>query len=422
MTWANWSGGQTCTPREELHPRSEEEVAEIVRRGDGPIRVAGSGHSFTDVVLTDGVLLHLDRMASLTGVEGDVARVGAGMTLHALGPALARHGLALENQGDIDAQTVAGALATGTHGTGERYRNLSANVVGMRLVDGRGNVVELTDPEDLRAARVSVGALGVVTEGAIRCVPLFGLRRIDERRPLAEVLGGLDELVAANDHLEFFAFPHTDTVILRRSERLAPDVQATPHWRSFLEEELLENGVLGLACRIGRRAPKQIPRINRTLMRLAAGAKREDVAHRVYASRRIVRFNEMEYAMPREHGPLVAAEALSQVAARRLPVGFPFEVRFVAGDDAFLSPAHGRDTCYLAVHQYKGMDPRPLFDLVEPMCANVGGRPHWGKLHTQTAEALAERYPHWDDFARVRDRLDPDRVFTSPAIERILGA
>src|SRR3954471_16285364 len=421
MTWSNWSGAQNCTPRQELHPAGEAEVAQIVRRGDGPIRVAGTGHSFTDIVLTDGVLLHLDRMASLTRVEGDVAHVQAGMTLHALGPALAARGLGLENQGDIDAQTVAGALATGTHGTGESYRNLSANVVGMRLVDGRGNVVELTDPEDLRAARVSVGALGVVIEVALRCVPLFGLRRIDERRPLAEVLGSLDELIAANDHLEFFAFPHTDTVILRRSQRLAPDIAATPRWRAFLEEELLENGVLGLACRAGRRAPGQIPRINRTLMRLAQGAERSDVAHRVYASRRIVRFNEMEYAMPREQGPLMAAEALSQVAARKLPVGFPFEVRFGAGDDAFLSPAHGRDTCYLAVHQYKGMDPKPLFDLVEPMCLGVGGRPHWGKLHTQTAETLRERYPQWDAFQRVRDRLDPDRAFTTPAIARILG-
>src|SRR4051812_10513754 len=270
MTWSNWSGAQNCTPRQELHPRSEEEIAEIVRRGNGPIRVAGTGHSFTDIVLTEGVLLHLDRMASLTGVQGDVARVQAGMTLHALGPELARHDLGLENQGDIDAQTVAGALATGTHGTGETYRNLSANVVGMRLVDGRGNVVEIADPEDLRAARVSVGALGVVTEVAIRCVPLFGLRRIDERRALAEVLGTLDELVATHDHLEFFAFPHTETVILRRTTRVAPDVPATPHWRAFLEEELLENGVLGLACRVGRQFPAQIPRINRTLMRLAA--------------------------------------------------------------------------------------------------------------------------------------------------------
>src|SRR3954468_13255750 len=421
MTWSNWSGAQNCTPRQELHPASEAEIAEIVRRGDGTIRVAGTGHSFPDIGLPDGVLMHLDGMASVTRVEGHVPHVQAGMTLHALGPALAPRGLALENQGDIDAQTVAGALATGTHGTGERYRNLSANVVGMRLVDGRGNVVELTDPEDLRAARVSIGALGVVTEVAIRCVPLFGLKRVDERRPLAEVLGRLDELVAANDHLEFFAFPHADTVILRRSERIAPDVRATPHWRSFLEGQLLENGVLGLACRTVRRAPKQIPRINRTLMRLAQGAERTDVAHRVYASRRIVRFNEMEYAMPREHGPVMAAEALSQVAAQRLPVGFPFEVRFVAGDDAHLSPAHGRDTCYLAVHQYRGMDQQPLFDLIEPLCTAVDGRPHWGKQHTQTAATLKPRYPQWDAFARVRDRLDPDRRFANVAIERILG-
>src|SRR3954465_1939040 len=164
MTWANWSGAQTCTPRQVVHPDTEAEIAEIVKRGDGPIRVAGTGHSFTDIVLTAGVLLHLDRLAWASRVGGDAAHVQAGMPLRALGPALPAHGLGLENQGDIDAQTVAGALATGTHGTGETYRNLSANVVGMRLVDGRGNVVELTGPEDLRAARVSVGALGVVTE------------------------------------------------------------------------------------------------------------------------------------------------------------------------------------------------------------------------------------------------------------------
>src|SRR3954467_11910413 len=281
MPWANWSGAQSCTPRQVLHPDSEAEIAEIVKRGEGPIRVAGTGHSFTDIVLTDGVLLHLDRMASLTRVEGDVAHAQAGMTLHALGPALAAHGLALENQGDIDAQTVAGALATGTHGTGATYRNLSANVVGMRLVDGRGDLVELTDPEDLKAARVSIGALGVVTEVSIRCVPLFGLRRIDERRPLSEVMERLAELVAGHDHLEFFAFPHTDTVILRRTVRLPPGLDATPQWRSYLEEEVLENGVLGFACQLGSVFPAQIPRINRTLMRLAQGAERTDVAHRV---------------------------------------------------------------------------------------------------------------------------------------------
>jgi L-gulonolactone oxidase len=291
----------------------------------------------------------------------------------------------------------------------------------MRLIDGRGETHELTDPEDLKAARVSIGALGVVTEVSIRCVPLFGLRRVDERRPLSEVMERLDELVAGHDHLEFFAFPHTDTVILRRTVRLPPGGDATPEWRSFLEEELLENGVLGFACQLGAVFPGQIPRINRTLMRLAQGAERTDVAHRVYASRRIVRFNEMEYAMPRADGPRVAAEALRQVAERNLAVGFPFEVRFVAGDDAFLSPAHGRDTCYLAVHQYRGMDQQPLFELVEPLALAVGGRPHWGKQHTQTAESLRPRYPQWDAFARVRDRLDPDRRFANAAIERILG-
>src|SRR4051794_17990307 len=405
--WANWSGGQRCAPREELHPGSEDEVAQIVRRGDGPIRVAGSGHSFTDVVLTDGVLLHLDRMASLVRVEGDVARVQAGMTLHALGPALAAHGLGLENQGDIDAQTVAGALATGTHGTGERYRNLSANVVGMRLVDGRGEVVELTDPEDLRAARVSLGALGVITEVTVRCVPLYGLDRVDEPRPIPDVLGELDALVAAHDHFELFAFPHTQTTMVRRTRRVDAGVAPTPAWRATFQEEVLENAILGTFSRVGRRRPSATPALNRLLMRLASRTERRDLAYRVYASHRGVHFTEMEYALPREAGREVMERLLAVVAERRIATGFPFEMRFVAPDDALLSPAHERDTCYIAVHQYRGMPYEELFSTAEEIFDGYGGRPPRGEGPTHTAPPPAPRPPPWAAPVPARRRPAP---------------
>ena len=425
--WTNWTGDRRCAPAAVETPRDEAEVAGAVRRAreaGRTVRVAGAGHSFSDVVPTDGVLLRLDafdRVLDADAASG-LARVQAGITLHALGPALAAHGLGLENQGDIDAQTLAGALATATHGTGARFRNLSANVVGMRLVDGRGEVVELTDPEDLRAARVALGALGVVTEVTLRCVPLYGLRRVDEPQPIDATLARLDELVAVHDHLELFAFPHTNTTMVRRTERVGADVRSTPRWRVRLQEDVLENAVLGAFSRAGRRRPRATPRLNRTLMRLASRSEREDLAYRVYASRRAVRFTEMEYALPRDHGREAVERVLETIARRRLATGFPLEVRFVAPDDALLSPAHERATCYVAIHQYRGMPFEALFAAAEEIFDGYGGRPHWGKRHTQTAETLAPRYPRWDAFARARDRLDPDRVFTNEGVRRVLGA
>ncbi|HEY3185920.1 MAG TPA: D-arabinono-1,4-lactone oxidase [Solirubrobacteraceae bacterium] len=425
--WTNWTGDRRCAPAALETPRDESEIADAVRRAreaGRTVRVAGAGHSFSDLVPTDGVLLRLDAFDRVLDADpaSGIARVQAGITLHALGPALAAYGLGLENQGDIDAQTLAGALATATHGTGARFRNLSANVVGMRLVDGRGDLVELTDPEDLRAARVSLGALGVVTEVTLRCVPLYGLRRVDEPQPIDATLARLDDLVAAHDHLELFAFPHTSTTMVRRTERVGTDVRATPRWRVHLQEDVLENAVLGAFSRAGRRRPGATPRLNRTLMRLASRSEREDLAYRVYASRRAVRFTEMEYALPREAGREAVERVLETIARRRLATGFPLEVRFVAPDDALLSPAHERATCYVAIHQYRDMPFEALFAAAEEIFDGYGGRPHWGKRHTQTAETLAPRYPGWETFARARDRLDPDRVFTNEGLRRVLGA
>ncbi|HEY3020826.1 MAG TPA: D-arabinono-1,4-lactone oxidase [Solirubrobacteraceae bacterium] len=425
--WTNWTGDRRCAPAVIETPRDEGEVAAAVRRASEAgrtVRVAGAGHSFSDLVPTDGVLLLLDALDRVLDAdpEAGLARVQAGITLHALGPALAARGLGLENQGDIDAQTLAGSLATGTHGTGARFRNLSANVVAMRMVDGRGELVDLTDPEDLQAARVALGALGVVTEVTLRCVPLYGLRRVDEPQPIDATLARLDELVAGHDHLELFAFPHTNTTMVRRTERVGTDVRATPRWRVHLQEDVLENAVLGAFSRAGRRFPNATPRLNRGLMRLASRSEREDLAYRVYASRRAVRFTEMEYALPREAGREAVERVLETIARRGLATGFPLEVRFVAPDDALLSPAHERATCYVAIHQYRGMPFEALFAAAEEIFDGYGGRPHWGKRHTQTAETLAPRYPRWDAFARARDRLDPDRVFTNAGVRRVLGA
>ncbi len=422
--WQNWAGQQRCAPTAIERPRGEAELAELVGGSSGPLKVAGSGHSFTDIACTDGLMLDLSRMDRVLSVDGELVTVEAGMTLAALGVALAERGLALENQGDIDRQSLAGALATATHGTGARFRNLSANVAALRQVDGSGEVVELSaesNPDGWRAARVGLGALGVVSAITLRCVPLFTVRRVDEPRPLRETLDRLDEHADAHDHFELYVFPYTDKALCRFSERIDAPPEPESEWRLLVQERLLENAVLGAAARTGRLAPTLIPRLNRGITGLVSRAVKVDRSHRVYASRRAVRFTEMEYAIPRAHAREAVERVLELVPGRRLPVGFPIEVRFVAGDDALLSPAHGQDTCYVAVHQYLGMEYETYFRAVESIMDEYGGRPHWGKRHYQSDATLAPRYAEWERFASVRARLDPDGRFENDYLRRVIG-
>jgi len=422
--WENWARQQRCAPAAIQSPRSEGQLADLVGRSHGPLKVAGSGHSFSDVACTDGLMLDLSRMGRVLSVEGELVTVEAGITLARLGAELAERGLALENQGDIDRQSLAGALATGTHGTGARFRNLSANVASLRLVTSEGEVVELSadsDPDAWRAARVGLGALGAVSAIALRCVPQFTVRRVDEPRPLRETLERLDEHADSNDHFELYAFPYTETALCRFSERSDTPPAPEGEWRLWVQERLLENAVLGAAARCGRLAPALIPRLNRGIAALAARSVKVDRSHRVYSSRRAVRFTEMEYAIPRARAREAVERVLELVPRRHLPVGFPIEVRFVAGDDALLSPAQGRDTCYVAVHQYVGMEYETYFRAVESIMDDYGGRPHWGKRHYQSAATLSPRYPEWERFASVRARLDPHGRFANDYTRRVLG-
>jgi L-gulonolactone oxidase len=421
--WRNWAGDQRCAPVAIERPASEQEVAEAVGRAaerELSVRVAGAGHSFTDIVCTDGVLFDLSRMDRVLDQDGELVRVQAGATLHALGSQLAQRGLALENQGDIDAQALAGALQTATHGTGVRFGNLSSRVEGLRVVTGAGEAVELAG-DDLRAARVGLGALGVVTEVTLRALPLYTLHRRDEKRPLGETLDRLDEHVDSNDHFEFFAFPYTDEALTRTTRRSHEQPPDRPERRLSLQEDLLENAALELICRAGRLAPAQIPRLNRLITRLASSSEKVDRSARVYASRRSVRFTEMEYAIPRAHAREAVERVIDLIERRRLAVSFPIEVRFSAPDDAYLSTASGRETAYVAVHVYRGMEFESYFRGVEAIMDEYGGRPHWGKRHYQTAATLSGRYPGWDAFRAARARLDPDGLFENDYTRRVLG-
>ncbi len=357
--------------------------------------------------------------------ETGLATVEGGMKLRALGPQLAARGLGLENQGDIDAQSITGATATATHGTGARFPNLSARIVALRLVTASGDVLGLSadaDEDAYLAARVSIGALGVVSQVTVQAVPLYTLHRRDAPRPLGETLDQLDELVAANDHFEFFAFPYTDVALTRTTRRSDEEPSPPPQWKRRLNEDVIENVALNTACRIGRRLPAAVPRLNRLISAAASGSEVSDRAYKVYATERRVKFTEMEYAIPRAHAREAVERVFALVKRRELPVNFPLEVRFAAPDDALLSTAYGRDTCYIAVHQYTGMEFETYFRAVEEIMDGFGGRPHWGKRHYQSAATLRERYPEWDRFRAVRDRLDPDRVFANDYARRVLGA
>jgi L-gulonolactone oxidase len=429
VTWSNWTGDQRCAPEAIVRPASEAELADAVRiaaaRGRG-VRAAGSGHSFTDAACTDGTMVDLGGMQRVLAADPASGRVTveAGITLHRLGKELADRGLALHNQGDIDAQTLAGATATATHGTGVTFQNLSAGIAALRLVTAAGDVLELSpesDPDAFLAARVGVGALGVVSAITLQCVPRFTLHRSDAPRPLDETLERLDALVDGNDHFEFWVFPYTRTALTRTCRRSDAPPSPPPAWRRRFQEEVIENRLLELICRTGRAVPRAVPRLNRLVTGAMSASEVEDHSHNVFATVRKVRFNEMEYGIPREHAREAVERCLDVIERRRLPITFPLEVRFAAGDDALLSTAHGRATCYIAVHQFRGMEFETCFRAIEAIMDGYGGRPHWGKRHYQTAATLAPRYAGWARFQAVRARLDPGGAFANDYTRRVLG-
>jgi FAD-linked oxidoreductase len=427
--WRNWAGDQIWAPLRTARPESEAELAAAVARAaaDGlEIHAVGSGHSFTDCAASGGLTVDTTGLRKLISVDSERGQVTveAGMKLHELGPLLARRGLALENQGDIDRQSLAGAISTATHGTGLGFANIPARVTGLRLVTADGRVSELSreqDEEAFLAARVSMGSLGVISAITLQCVPLYTLRRRDSKRDLHETLDQADELAEANDHFEFYVFPYTRWAGVRESQRIDAEPQRTPRLQRLVEEGGIENGALMAMAGTGKRLPSLVPALNRALVSMMNANVTEDHAYRVYASRRRVRFNEMEYAVPRAAAADAVRQILAMIERRRLPVTFPMEIRYSAADDSFLSTAHGRETAYIAVHQYRGMEFETYFRGVEMIMNEYDGRPHWGKRHYLLAAELRERYPDWDRFDAVRRRLDPDRIFANDYTRRVLG-
>jgi FAD-linked oxidoreductase len=428
--WQNWAGNQTAAPRRELTPRSAAEVAAAVTEAgrDGlTVRMTGSGHSFTPVALTDGVLLRPDGLRAVRSVDPAAGQVTveAGARLRVLNEYLRGQGLALQNMGDIQEQTVAGAIQTGTHGTGRDLGGIAAQVTGLELVRADGELVSCSAEQDgklFQAARIGLGALGVLTAVTFRVVPAFLLTAREEPMPWAEVITRLDELTSDNEHFEFYWFPHTDGCLTKRNNRAAGPARPLPGWRYRLDDEFLSNTVFGLTCRLGQRYPGTIPAINGMAARALGARQYTDTSHRVFTSPRRVRFKEQEYAVPREQLAAVLAEVRALFARRDWRISFPIEVRVAPPDDIWLSTAYGRATGYIAIHVFHQAPHEDYFREVEAVMTAVGGRPHWGKMHSRDAAYLRGVYPEFADFVALRDELDPARRFSNSYLDQVLGS
>ena len=426
--WENWGGNQQCAAETVDHPADEAEISASVKAaaaGGQTVKAVGSGHSFTDIACTYGRRLVLDRYDQVLSVDRDRRRVTvqSGITIGQLNRTLAELGWALPNLGDIDYQTISGAISTGTHGTGLRLGGIATQVVGLELVTGDGSVVRCSaeeEPEVFSAARVGLGALGVISTVTMQCVPAFNLHAVEEPLRVDDVLEHLDEHVEGNDHFEFYYVPHTGWALTKRNNRTDEPVGGMPRWKEMRDKVLFENLFFGLVCRAGRRRPQWIPR----LARLApSGGRLEYVkpSHRTFVTPRMVHFVEMEYSIPRAAAPDALRAVRAFIDRSGMMISFPIEVRFVAPDDIPLSTAFGEERAYLAVHMYRGTVFEQYFRGVEAVMDPLGGRPHWGKMHYQTAATLAPRYPRWDDFAAVRRRLDPEGRFRNAYLDRVLG-
>ncbi|WP_030166866.1 D-arabinono-1,4-lactone oxidase [Spirillospora albida] len=427
--WRNWAGNQQATPQRVTIPRGTDEVAAAVRAAaeEGrTVRMTGTGHSFTGAAVAEGVLLRPTGMTAVRSVDTStgLVTVEAGLPLHRLNRLLDEHGLALANMGDIQEQTVAGALQTATHGTGRDAAGLASQVAALELVLADGTVTTCSPderPDLFHAALAGLGALGIVTAITWKTVPAFLLRAQEEPMKWDEVLGRIDEFDEANEHFEFYWFPHTEGCLTKRNNRAEGPAQPLPRFKHWMDDRFLSNTVFGAINRLTHAAPAVTPFVNGISARALGARTYTDTSHKVFTSERTVRFKEQEYAIPRERLVPALRELRSLFDRRGWRISFPIEVRLLPAEDAWLSMAHGRRSAFIAVHVFNRDPHDDYFRGVEDLLTALDGRPHWGKLHTRDASYLEKVYPRFGDFQALRDELDPGRRFANPYTRQVFG-
>ena len=426
--WRNWSGYVSSPKATVKTPGSRDELVDVLRGAAGsqaPVRVVGAGHSFSPLAQTDGVILSLDQLQGLIHIDETrrVARVHAGTRLYTLGAALAEHGFAMENLGDINVQSIAGATSTGTHGTGITLGNLSTQIAALRFTTPDGNEVVASPDENadlFEGGRIGLGVLGVLTEIDLNLVPSFKLKLQRAKMDLEECLAQTDSLIANNRSFELYWLPHTDTV-MTKAWNVTDEPVDQMHWKRYVNEELLENTAFGLLCGLGKTVPSLCPSISRLCASLISPGQQVDPSHSSLSTVRRIRFNEMEWSVPAHRGADALREIQTFISRKSFPLMFPLEYRWVRGDDIWLSPDYGRDSVRISVHQYVGMPYEAYFAGVQAICMNHGGRPHWGKVHALTAQDFSKLYPRWDDFLALRERMDPHGRFLTPYLRSLFG-
>lgn len=425
--WKNWAGNVHASPLAIHEPKNEEELQQVLAAAQQEgkrIKVLGSGHSFTPIAASDEYMLSLRRMQGLISIDREAMQVEvyAGTTIQNLGELLAKEGLAQENLGDIDVQSIAGACSTGTHGTGIAFGTLATQIRGFRILAASGEYLdcsELENPEVFAAGRIGLGALGIITRVRLQVRKAYKLELQSQKARLDEVLERVEEYKQNYRNFEFFWMPYTNTVQLKLSQETEAEVD-DPAWKKAVNN-FLENKVLSLLCRFGRRFPSRYRLVNRLIAWGIGKGRKVNYSHRVFASVREVKFKEMEYNIPAEHFVDVLQKLRELMEQAEYPVFFPIECRWVKGDDIWLSPAYGRNSAYIALHVFEGREHEAYFAAAEKLFKAYGGRPHWGKMHQRKAKDLALAYPKWQDFLALRQRLDPQGYWLNPHLQELFA-
>lgn len=424
IPWRNWSGVQSCLPLERLAPANLDELVQIIRKATGKIRPVGSGHSFSALVPTDDTLLSLSHFSGLLAHDASSlqAEFASGTPMSSMGAALQEVGQALVNMADTDYQTLAGAISTSTHGTGIGFGSYSSQVCGLQLVSAAGEVLDCSreqNAEVFDAARVSLGALGVVTRVRMQNRAAFRLRERQWLGKTEELLEDIDNLKRDNQHWEMLVVTHSDYALaVALNETEEPNTPPVP------PDEEGGNGFAGMLEGLDTYL-NDSPALRRTLLNnmrhLASFDDRVDASYEIFANVRNVRFSEMEYSVPAEHGPACLREVLKRIDDGNLRTWMPIEYRYVKADDIPLSMFEGRDSCAISIHQHQSMDYRDFFAAIEPIFWKYQGRPHWGKLHSLGARQLATLYPRWREFTELRRDMDPHGRFVNAHLAGLFG-
>ena len=426
--WRNWAGNQQSRPSVIERPNSESQVAEVVMRAASNkqrVKVVGSGHSFTGIAVPDEVMIDLSNLNQVIEVDEEhgLVSVQAGIVLSDLNAFLETRCLSMPNLGDVTYQTIAGAVSTSTHGTGLCRTGLAAQIESFRLVTASGEIIVCSrqQHEDVfHHGRVSLGAFGVITELTLRVIPAFNLRAVEQPMRIDHVLDNYSRLIEEHDFFEFYWVPHTKWALTKANNLSSDPVDSPGRFRTWFNKMFLENYAFGVLCHIGRLFPQLIPRLA-TVLPSTGRVEYVNISHRIFSSKRLVKFYEMEYSIALESLVPALREVMKMVEDRGYRISFPVEVRCTGSDDIPLSTSTGRRSAYIAVHMFKGSSYTEYFSDVEAILRKFEGRPHWGKIHNLHASEISILYPEFQRFIEVRNQLDPEGVFTNDYLRRVLG-